>query len=60
LTLGAQAGAEVHDTLQPAHVVLGIKETPLSELDTLLSPLDGRSRTHVVRLAYLHGVTPRD
>lgn len=29
-----QAGAEVHPTLEPAHLVLGIKETPLHTLIT--------------------------
>jgi len=29
-----QAGAKVHPTLKPAHIVLGIKETPLNELIT--------------------------
>src|SRR5258708_30309890 len=29
-----QAGAEVHSTLAPAHLVLGIKETPLPSLIT--------------------------
>lgn len=29
-----QAGAEVHSTLEPAHLVLGIKETPLHSLIT--------------------------
>lgn len=29
-----QAGAEVHATLEPAHLILGIKETPLHTLVT--------------------------
>ena len=29
-----QAGAEVHSTLEPAHLILGIKETPLHSLNT--------------------------
>ncbi|EMD35803.1 hypothetical protein CERSUDRAFT_52831 [Gelatoporia subvermispora B] len=33
-----KAGAKVHDTLEPAHIVLGIKETPLSELLTSSIP----------------------
>ncbi|KAF9236788.1 Saccharopine dehydrogenase-domain-containing protein [Melanogaster broomeanus] len=32
-----KAGARIHSTLEPAHIVLGIKETPLNELVT--SPL---------------------
>lgn len=32
------------DSLQPAHIVLGIKETPLNELIT--DPVEGRPRTH--------------
>ncbi|KAH7099522.1 Saccharopine dehydrogenase-domain-containing protein [Auriculariales sp. MPI-PUGE-AT-0066] len=43
-----EAGAESHDTLHPAHVVLGIKETPLPELERLLDPVDGERRTHVM------------
>lgn len=37
-----QAGAEVHPTLEPAHLILGIKETPLHTLVT--SPI--RSVSH--------------
>jgi hypothetical protein len=29
-----QAGAKLHPTLEPAHIVVGIKETPLNELVT--------------------------
>ena len=41
-----QAGAEVHPTLEPAHVVLGIKETPLHTL--LTSPLRSIYRNELV------------
>lgn len=37
-------GAEVADSLQSAHVILGIKETPLDELMT--DAVEGRPRTH--------------
>ncbi|KII95578.1 hypothetical protein PLICRDRAFT_34485 [Plicaturopsis crispa FD-325 SS-3] len=30
-----QAGAEAHDTLDPAHIILGVKEPPLDELRLL-------------------------
>ncbi|EJD50901.1 hypothetical protein AURDEDRAFT_83944 [Auricularia subglabra TFB-10046 SS5] len=43
-----QAGAEVHPTLEPAQVVLGIKETPLYQLDALCSPVAGSPRTHLM------------
>ncbi|KAG8912919.1 hypothetical protein FRC00_003491, partial [Tulasnella sp. 408] len=43
-----KAGAEIHPTLEPANIVIGIKETPLSELDRLKSPVNGRERTHVM------------
>ncbi|TFY82056.1 hypothetical protein EWM64_g1953 [Hericium alpestre] len=50
-----QAGAEVHPTLEPAHIVLGIKETPLSSLITspVPSPIPVRGsdlapRTHMM------------
>ncbi|KAI0031728.1 Saccharopine dehydrogenase-domain-containing protein [Vararia minispora EC-137] len=47
------AGAEIHPTLEPAHVVMGIKETPLKTLVTspLPSPVvPGRHvpRTHIM------------
>jgi alpha-aminoadipic semialdehyde synthase len=47
-----QAGAEVHPTLEPAHLILGIKETPLRSLIT--SPVYSTDqnvlvpRTHVM------------
>jgi alpha-aminoadipic semialdehyde synthase len=46
-----QAGAEAHDTLEPAHITVGIKETPLGELLTspVAHPLKGGAlapRTH--------------
>jgi alpha-aminoadipic semialdehyde synthase len=40
------AGARVHDTLQPAHIVLGIKETPVNEL--LTSPVQSTPRTYLM------------
>jgi alpha-aminoadipic semialdehyde synthase len=49
-----QAGAKVHPTLEPAHIVLGIKETPLDELVTSAVPMPGISpgpsvpRTHLM------------
>ncbi|KAH7919203.1 hypothetical protein BV22DRAFT_1023405 [Leucogyrophana mollusca] len=33
-----KAGAQVHSTLEPAHIILGIKETPLNELITTPVP----------------------
>jgi alpha-aminoadipic semialdehyde synthase len=41
-----QAGAEVHSTLEPAHIVLGIKETPLDSLVT--SPVRSVSQNALV------------
>ncbi|KZS87672.1 hypothetical protein SISNIDRAFT_398299, partial [Sistotremastrum niveocremeum HHB9708] len=41
-----KAGAVVHDTLEPAHIVVGIKEVPLNEV--LKSPVDGIPRTHLM------------
>ncbi|KZT33116.1 hypothetical protein SISSUDRAFT_993382 [Sistotremastrum suecicum HHB10207 ss-3] len=41
-----KAGAVVHDTLEPAHIVVGIKEVPLNEV--LTSPVDGIPRTHLM------------
>jgi alpha-aminoadipic semialdehyde synthase len=40
----------VHPTLEPAHIVLGIKETPLPELDLLTGPAPDTNapRTHVM------------
>ncbi|KAG8905005.1 hypothetical protein FRB99_000878 [Tulasnella sp. 403] len=43
-----KAGATIHPTLSPANIVIGIKETPLSELDRLVSPVEGRERTHIM------------
>jgi alpha-aminoadipic semialdehyde synthase len=49
-----QAGAKVHPTLEPAHIVLGIKETPLDELVTSPVPMPGLGsgssvpRTHLM------------
>ena len=36
--LNVQAGAKLHATLEPAHVVIGIKEAPLNELITIPVP----------------------
>ncbi|KAF7986808.1 hypothetical protein HWV62_20442 [Athelia sp. TMB] len=46
-----KAGAHVHPTLEPAHIVIGIKETPLSELVTtpVPSPLSSSSNSLVPR-----------
>jgi alpha-aminoadipic semialdehyde synthase len=41
-----QAGAEVHSTLEPAHLILGIKETPLHSLVT--SPIRSVDRSVLV------------
>jgi alpha-aminoadipic semialdehyde synthase len=50
-----QAGAEIHPTLSPAHIIMGIKETPLHELVTspVSSPSPSRTtamipRTHLM------------
>lgn len=44
------AGARVHDSLEPAHIVLGIKETPVSEVLTSPVPTSKGpvARTHVM------------
>ncbi|EPQ53172.1 hypothetical protein GLOTRDRAFT_140080 [Gloeophyllum trabeum ATCC 11539] len=41
-----KAGAQIHPNLSPAHIILGIKETPLAEL--LTTPVDGIPRTHLM------------
>lgn len=43
-----QAGAILHSTLAPANILVGIKETPISQLDALKAPVNGRERTHVM------------
>ncbi|KIJ19435.1 hypothetical protein PAXINDRAFT_68974 [Paxillus involutus ATCC 200175] len=47
-----KAGARVHPTLEPAHIVLGIKETPLNELITSPPRTTGSAspvpRTHLM------------
>ncbi|PIL32665.1 hypothetical protein GSI_05369 [Ganoderma sinense ZZ0214-1] len=52
-----KAGAKLHPTLQPAHVIVGIKETPLPEVSTdplpapaslLLDPSNLIPRTHIM------------
>ncbi|EKM51292.1 uncharacterized protein PHACADRAFT_177943 [Phanerochaete carnosa HHB-10118-sp] len=45
-----EAGAVPHDTLSPAHIIVGIKETPLSEVLTDPLPLSGQvvPRTHLM------------
>lgn len=47
----SQAGATIVRDLSKAHIILGIKEPPLSELQRQLSPIDGVPRTH---LAFSH------
>ena len=41
-----QAGARLHPTLAPAHIVLGIKETPIRELEGLVNPIPLRLPSH--------------
>lgn len=50
MTFFEQAGAEVHPTLSPAHIVVGIKETPLQEVLTDPVSLSSRPvpRTHLM------------
>ncbi|KAG8868396.1 hypothetical protein FRB98_003566, partial [Tulasnella sp. 332] len=43
-----KAGASIHPNLAPANILVGIKETPISELDHLTTPVDGRERTHIM------------
>ena len=45
-----QAGAVPYDTLSPAHVIIGIKETPLGEVLTDPLPLSEKTvpRTHLM------------
>lgn len=47
-----KAGARVHKTLEPAHMVLGIKETPIDQVLTtpVISPRTGKPvpRTHLM------------
>ena len=47
-----KAGARVHKTLEPAHIVLGIKETPIDQVLTtpVISPWTSKpvSRTHLM------------
>ncbi|KAI0739481.1 Saccharopine dehydrogenase-domain-containing protein [Daedaleopsis nitida] len=44
-----KAGAKLHSSLQPAHILVGIKETPLPEVltDPLPAPGSPRHRDHV-------------
>jgi alpha-aminoadipic semialdehyde synthase len=47
----SQAGAELHPTLSPAHIIIGIKETPLDEVLTDPLPLASGAvvpRTHIM------------
>ncbi|KAI0057988.1 hypothetical protein BV25DRAFT_1919690 [Artomyces pyxidatus] len=55
-----RAGAEVHPTLEPAHIVLGIKEPPLSTL--LTSPVTLRPDSLVPRtnLMFSHTIKGQD
>jgi alpha-aminoadipic semialdehyde synthase len=46
-----QAGAEVHSTLEPAHLILGIKETPLRSLIT--SPVHSFDRNVLVQRTHI-------
>lgn len=48
-----QAGARPHPTLHPAHIILGIKETPLAELATLTDPLPLTGHAHPVPRTHL-------
>lgn len=53
MCLNDQAGARPHPTLKPAHIVLGIKETPIPELNALTDPIplgnrDAVARTHLM------------
>ncbi|OAX41805.1 hypothetical protein K503DRAFT_863595 [Rhizopogon vinicolor AM-OR11-026] len=48
-----KAGAKVHPTLEPAHIVLGIKETPLDELVTSPVPMPGPGSTPSVPRTHL-------
>ncbi|OJA21128.1 hypothetical protein AZE42_04358 [Rhizopogon vesiculosus] len=48
-----KAGAKVHPTLEPAHIVLGIKETPLDELVTSPVPMPGPGSTSSVPRTHL-------
>ncbi|KAH8111628.1 Saccharopine dehydrogenase-domain-containing protein [Phellopilus nigrolimitatus] len=43
-----KAGAKTHGTLAPAHILLGIKETPLDELLTDHVPSSNVARTHMM------------
>jgi len=47
----SQAGAEVHSTLEPAHLILGIKETPLRSLVT--SPVRSVDRNVLVTRTHM-------
>lgn len=43
-----QAGAELHSTLRSAHIIVGIKETPLDELITSPTQDGHYNRTHIM------------
>jgi alpha-aminoadipic semialdehyde synthase len=43
-----QAGAELHSTLESAHIIVGIKETPLDELITSPTQDSHYGRTHIM------------
>ncbi|KDQ57993.1 hypothetical protein JAAARDRAFT_129317 [Jaapia argillacea MUCL 33604] len=47
-----KAGAEVHPTLEPAHIIIGIKETPLDEL--LTSPVPSPSSSSSTKVPRTH------
>lgn len=48
--MSLKAGAEFHEDLAPAHIVIGIKETPLHEVLTDPLPVSGSTipRTHLM------------
>ena len=43
-----QAGAELHSSLRSAHIIVGIKETPLDELITSPTQDGHYNRTHIM------------
>ncbi|KAI6144926.1 Saccharopine dehydrogenase-domain-containing protein [Pisolithus tinctorius] len=51
-----KAGAKVHSTLEPAHIIVGIKETPLNELITspVSAPQLSGMLTHRTHLMFSH------
>ncbi|KAI6122567.1 Saccharopine dehydrogenase-domain-containing protein [Pisolithus croceorrhizus] len=53
-----KAGAKLHPTLEPAHVIIGIKETPLNELITapVPAPQPSESLVHRTYLMFSHTI----